>query len=427
MTKLFTLVDCNNFFVSCERVFNPGLRKLPIAVLSNNDGCIVARSPEVKWLGIPMGAPLFQVQDLIQKHRVRVLSSNFALYGDMSRRVMQTLRQFDPEIEIYSIDEAFLQLEPGPNPIQAGQIIRNQIQRWTGIPVSIGIAPTKTLAKLANEYAKIHTEQEFVHQLMPGAALDQFLAQTPVTGIWGIGHRLAERLNRAGIYTAYDLTQQPNRWIRKLIGLSGLRTVLELRGTHCLSSGNNPSTHKQITSSRSFGHPVGQLTQLREAVASHIHYAAERLRCQKSVAGCIVVYLQPKIQTGTRAGSHRSLYHSDLISLPIPTNDTALLIRYAHQALVNVFDPGRLYRKAGINLVGLVPEQEIQLNLFQQSIKPEPSPRIWRVVDQINHTWGNGTISPAATGITKPWRAKSANRSPRYTTDWEELKTIRAS
>ena len=471
----FALIDCNNFFVSCERVFDPGLENQPMVVLSSNDGCVVSRSNEAKQLAIPMGVPYFEIQHLVKKHHIQVRSSNFILYADMSRRVMDTLRQFSPEIEIYSIDEAFLQLDDlaqferlGAKPDQnllpnasehkgvASQLcyrdgyltrtstgkkfqgfaqqIRRTIKKWTGIPVSIGIAPTKTLAKLANETAKKNPAYQGVLDFHQLDNTNQFLAQHPVKDIWGIGHRYADKLNRYGIYTALELVNQNDHWIRQNLSLAGLHTVYELRGIACIASLRPDRAKKQIISSQSFGQSVADLTALKQAVATHVTRAAEKLRRQHSVATGVVVYIRTN-----RHDQHTQLYsNSALATLPTPTNYTPDIIRATHQALATIYRPGHWYKKAGVTLIGLQSETATQPNLIYRDHRKKTKQILGRVLDKINTAWGSGTIHSAGTGLVadrhpatwpaltqQGWHVNSKFRSPAYTTKWSDLPVIK--
>ena len=300
----FALVDCNNFYVSCERAFCPELAGQPVVVLSNNDACIVARSEEAKTLGLPMGGPIFRCRDLCRQHRVRVFSSNYPLYGDMSRRVVEVLRRFAAAVEVYSIDEVFLDLADlrAHRRYETGRAIRRTVGRWTGIPVCVGLAPTKTLAKLANRLAKRRPESEGVFDLTDPARRAEVLGQVEVDQVWGIGPRYRDRLAHHGIRTAHQLAQAPDARIRRLLTVTGLRLVWELRGVSCLPLEQAPSPRKAIARSRGFGRPLADLDELREPVAAHVASAARALRKQGSVAGCLQVHLETSRFTGPYRG-----------------------------------------------------------------------------------------------------------------------------
>jgi DNA polymerase V len=327
MKVLFGLVDCNNFYVSCERLFQPMLHGKPVVVLSNNDGCVIARSDEAKALGIPMGLPAFKLADLVKKHCLEVYSSNYTLYGDLSARVMTTLTQWTPEVEVYSIDEAFLKFSPLPSDalMAYGQSMRATIQQWTGIPVSIGIASTKTLAKLANRLAKRSPEAKGVIALTSPAEIEAVLACTPIEDIWGIGRGYARRLHAHEIRTALQLRDVHDRWVRQELGIVGLRLVWELRGISCLPLALCPPPKQSVMVSRSFGRPITTRTEMREAVATYMTRAAEKLRRHQVAAGVLTVFLM------TNRFTDESQYANGVtMPLPIATQDTAELIRYSH-------------------------------------------------------------------------------------------------
>lgn len=417
---MFALTDCNNFYASCERVFNPKWIGKPIVVLSNNDGCVIARSNEAKALGIPMGAPFFQYRDLMRAHDVIVCSSNYTLYGDMSARVMRTLREFSPDMQIYSIDEAFLGL-PEKGSYDYGMKIRSTVLQWTGIPVSIGIAATKTLAKVANKHAKKNPQSGGVYVLDNQKSIDEILDTLPLTEIWGIGRRLALRLNRKGIITAKDFRDADDALIKKSISVVGLRTAMELRGISCLPLDEVPPPKKSVTCSRAFGKPIDALPELQEAIASYAARAAEKIREQESLATSLLVFveLHPFVQDGTGHFHVR-------VSLPEPTDYTPHLIYYAKAAVSELFQEGNRYRKAGIILDDLVPGQCYQGDLFApQTIDKDKQRRIMRLVDTLNESYGYTIIQTAAEGVSNGWRMKQHFRSSKFTTDWDGLLKIK--
>jgi len=424
MKTIFALVDCNNFYVSCERVFNPKLEGKPVIVLSNNDGCVVARSDEVKALGVKMGIPAFKCKDLIKKHRIHVYSSNYALYGDMSQRVMDTLAQFTPDLEIYSIDEAFLSLSgfTSLNLTQYGKHIKNTIKKWTGIPVSIGISPTKTLAKVANHIAKKNPQFEGVFDITEHPQIDVLLDSIEVADVWGIGYQYSQFLNQNGIYTALQLKNAPDKWIKKHLTVVGLRTVDELRGISCIPLEQVAPPKKGIISSRSFGRPVETLAELKEAVATYVSRAAEKLRSQKSVASCVHVFL-----TTNRFKDEPQYSNYATFWLPIPTAYTPDLIHYAHQNLEKMFKPGYRYKKAGIMLTGILSQQQVQLNLITPSYHPSREKILMKTIDQINARWGSDTVKYAVAGIQRLWKMRQSKKSPRFTTYWKEIPVVRTS
>jgi DNA polymerase V len=413
----FALVDCNNFYASCERVFDPSLRDRPVVVLGNNDGCVVARSAEAKALGIRMGQPYFQCRTLLKKHRGVARSSNYTLYGDMSRRVMETLRIFSPEIEIYSIDEAFLDLSAADAAATLGPAIRQQVDRWTGLPVSVGIAPTKTLSKAANYLAK---QGDGSWDLSNLAKREMALEKIPVEEVWGIGPKYCEKLRRYGLRTAGQLSRVDPRWARRQLTVTGQRTVLELRGIACLSLEKKPKPKKAIGRARQFGEWLTHLEQLFEPLASYTASAARDLRRQQSVAGALRVSLETSRFTEHRY--HRSIYRR----LPWPTAHTGELIRWAREALEQIYRPGYAYRRCGILLVELAPQDQQQTGLFTADYYDAEKKAQMATMDRINQTYGRHTLRLGTEGTSQPWRMRQAQRSPRYTTRWEELPRVRA-
>jgi len=385
-----------------------------VAVLSNNDGCIIARSNEVKALGVPMGIPLFKCRDVIAKNNVKLFSSNFTLYGDISARVMSTLKEMAQNIEIYSVDEAFLDVSSIKDKYEYGVKIRDTIKQNVGIPVSVGIGQTKTLAKAANELAKKHEEFESVLEITPKNR-NKMLAMLPIDGIWGVGRRYSKKLNSFGIHTALELIKKPDRWIQKHMTITGLKTILELRGIPCISMRLTEDSRKGILSSRSFGRPVTEIADLKQAVASYVSIAARKLRSQGSLATNIGVFLR----TGKKdPGTHYK------IPLEVPTSFTPNLIKHAHHCLEEIYKPDQKYKKAGVYLSRLVPENYRQLNMFIEKDDAKES-RISNLVDQVNNYWGKDFIRFAATGTKRRWKMKSEQKSPRYTTNWNELLTIK--
>jgi DNA polymerase V len=418
---LFALVDCNNFYVSCERVFNPRLWNKPVVILSNNDGCIVARSNEAKALGIPMGAPAFKYATLFQTNRIFVFSSNYALYGEMSQRIMQMLSQYTDEFEIYSIDEAFLLVD---NPCQKIFVnnIRSSVLQATGIPVSIGVAPTKTLAKAANNFAKKHRKQEGFFIVNDDSTRIELLKDMPVEDIWGIGWRISKTLHTHGIHTAWDLVNTADIWIRKNLSVVGLRTVWELRGISCLSQQEAPSPKKSIVSSRSFGMEVKEEAHLAEAVANHAATAAEKLRDQRSAASFLEVSI-----TTNRFKEDSAYSNSIHITFPQPTDYTPLLIHYAKTGLSKIYKSGYSYKKASVLLGGIVSSHSLQQDLFTQQIKPslEKQQKLMQILDRTNSKYGKDALKLAAQGIAKPRQMKRHMSSQRFTTCWNEILLIR--
>lgn len=411
---MIALTDANNFYVSCERVFNPKLEGKPVVVLSNNDACVVARSNEVKALGVKMGTPLFQMRSLIQEHQIQVFSSNYALYGDLSRRVMEVLGQFSSEVEVYSIDEAFLGLAGLSCEIVAHHI-RLTVKQWTGIPVSVGVATTKTLAKIANHQAKQQGGVCVLHEAEP------LLAQLPVSDVWGIGRRLTQRLEAHGITTALHLQQADLALIRQLLGIVGVRTVLELRGVACLPLELCPQPRKSCCVSRGFGRPVASLAELKQAIASYGTTAAARLRRDQRVAQTMQVFI-----TTNRFRPREPQYaNSETIGLPYPTHDTLTIVRAALGATERLYRPGYSYHKAGVMLLDLSDGAIAQRDLFVDETKRERAGRLMVAVDSLNRQFGAGTVHWAAEGVQQEWRMRSEWRSPRFTTRWDELVVVR--
>jgi DNA polymerase V len=422
MPPVFALVDCNNFYASCERVFNPKLTGQPIVVLSNNDGCVVARSNEAKALGIAMGVPEFQIRPLLRAHQVQVFSSNYTLYGDLSQRVMETLEQFSPDLEIYSVDEAFLSLAgfERRNLTDYGRQIRRTVKRWTGIPVSVGIAETKTLAKIANRVAKRTPDTYGVFDLLACPDRDTLLGKVAVDEVWGIGPSYARLLTQHGITTALELRQADEHWVRTHMGMVGVRLVAELRGRSCLELEACPSPKQGITCSRSFGRSVSTLAEMEEAVSSYVSRAAEKLRGEGLAATVLTVFVM------TNAFTNEPQYRNSVTcSLPVGTDTTSELIRAALRGLRTIYRDGYRYKKAGVMFTALVPASQVQPNLFDQQNRPR-SKRLMTALDAINDRWGAGTLQYASSGLTKAWKTQCHRRSPAYTTNWDELPVVNA-
>lgn len=414
--SLFALVDCNNFYSNCERVFAPALRGRPVVVLSNNDGCIIALSQEAKALGLKVGLPFFQCRALCDRHAVRVFSSNYALYGDMSRRVMETLAQFSPQMEIYSIDESFLKLD-GRQAAETARRIRRTVLQWTDLPVSVGLAATKTLAKLANHIAKVHFRASGVFDLSAHPRHDQVLDAVEVGDIWGIGPAYRRLLHAHGITTALQLARASDAWVRRHLTVVGLRLVWELRGVSCLPLDQAPAPKKAIARARAFGRPVTSLEELRQAVATYTASAAQNLRRQGSVAA----YLQVHVETGRYKGPCYA--NAATTQLEVPTASTPRLIAQAHRCLAGIFRPGYRYRRAGVLLSGLCPQDSVQLNLFTDA-PARRDRRLMETVDRINARRGRGTLRFAAEGLQQEWKMRQNRLSPRYTTRWDELPRV---
>jgi DNA polymerase V len=413
-SALFALIDCNNFFVSCERAFNPRLIKKPVVVLSNNDGCVIARSEEAKSLDIPMACPFYKIKNLCVNEGVAVFSSNFELYGDMSNRIMRILSDLCPEMEVYSIDEAFLKLDSlYLTKVETFlKIIKERIPQWTGIPVSIGVGPTKTLAKVATEIAKKQGGLMILTKKNTPDILEGF----PVENIWGIGRRGHAKLKSMGITKASQLREMDITFARKCFSVVGERIILELRGLSCLDL-TEIQPRKSLISSCSFGRPIVTFDEIAEAVSCHTAKAATRLRSQDSQAQCLTVQIST-----SRHRPYETYYKgSKTVMLANPTFDTKTLILAAKKVLESIFKPGESYRKAGIILSSLSSQKVIQNTLFPIP-SPEPSIQpLLKAIDGINQKWGNHTIIYGAQGLERSWQTKTSHRSPRYTTCFQEL------
>lgn len=411
------LIDCNNFYVSCERVFDPKLIGKPVVVLSSNDGIVIARSKEAKQLGIPMGAPVFEYRDILKNYNVKQLSSNYTLYGDMSQRVMSTLNLFSPDIKIYSIDEAFLTINT-PNSMADCQEIQRIILKHTGISTSIGIGPTMTLAKVANDIAKKNKENLF--SLQKKEIQESVLQQLPVEDVWGIGHRLSSFLHRQNVHTAGEFKDTDDGWIKKNLSIVGLRMAWELRGISCLSMEEAPQPKKSITCSRSFSKSVISIEELFEAISTFVSRAAEKLREQDS----LVSYLDVFVTTNKH---HESPYYANQVQLifPQPTNYTPQLIHFAKEGIKSIFREGLLYKKAGVTLGGLVPQASYQMDLFGGNALQKKEDSLMKLMDQLNQQYGRKVIKIAAEGIQQPWKTRRDICTPHYTTNWDSLLTIK--
>lgn len=417
--RSIALIDVNNFYVSCERVFNPKLEGVPVVVLSNNDGCAVARSNEVKALGVKMGQPWFELKDLAKKHGIIAFSSNYTLYADMSSRVMSILSEFSPNQEIYSIDECFLDLTGFQNQSNYGQGIRQRIKQWTGLPVCVGIGATKTLSKLANHIAKKNPEFSGVCDLnsFSPTQQDDWLNQIEVGEVWGIGRRLAPRLNKHGIKTVLDLKHANSKRLREEFSVVMEKTIWEINGTPCIELEEISPPKKQIISSRSFGATVKDLTSLEESVSLHIAKAAEKLRRQQSYAGSVHVFI-----TTSRFNKPEETYHNDFkIKLPTQSADTILLTKAAIWGLHKIYRRGFKYNKAGVMLSGLVDSDHRQGDMFGLRLEDSKSKRLMKVIDQINARMGKGSVKLGSEGSNQLWKMKQGSRTPHYTTDWDGL------
>jgi DNA polymerase V len=419
---VFALADCNNFYVSCERVFCPSLEGRPVVVLSNNDGCIIARSDEAKTLGFAMGDPYHLNKEKLTRHDVAVFSSNYALYGDMSRRVMDTLGTFTPEIELYSIDEAFLNLAGFERRGLAdyARLIRATVKRDTGIPVSIGIGPTKTLAKIANHLAKAERETGGVLDLAE-TDIDEALATIEIREVWGVGPRWARWLEAQGIVTALDLKRADPKTIRRKMTVVGERLVYELNGRPCLPLELVTLPRQGLTVSRSFGQTLTAIRPIKDALVSFVGRAGEKLRRQQLMAGQVMVFV-----TTNRFSASQPFYaNSATVRLPYPTDFTPDLVEAATQLLERLYRPGFHYQKCGVMLLDLSPAAQVQADLFDARDR-EREAWLMRALDTLNTDYGTRTVRVGNVGGKRPaWAMRQACRSPRYTTNWRELPVVR--
>lgn len=417
------IVDCNSFYCSCERLFQPKLRNHPVVVLSNNDGCVIARSDEAKKLGIAMGVPFFEARSLIHQHDIAVFSSNYNLYGDLSWRVMQTLQQFAgiEQVEVYSVDEAFIDLSAvDPEQLErTAREMRVRVEKWTGIPVSVGVAPTKTLAKLANYLAKKDKGKSgCVQLLITESDRRQALQQTRLEHVWGVGRAYARKLYARGYTSAWDLANLPDAWVhRELGGVVGLRLVRELRGEPSIELKAELVQKQMIATTRMFGVPVTELTDIREAVASYATRAAEKLRRQNSAADMVQVFLICK--QSEEEGSWRGEANSGYTKLPVASFDTVELIRAAVQIAEQLYRRGTVYKKAGVLLGGIVPADACQGDLFSE--QPSDHRKLMETIDNINFSQRDELLVFGACGTKRHWQMKQQRRSKRYTTRWGEL------
>ncbi|GAB4020049.1 Y-family DNA polymerase [Spirosoma koreense] len=426
---MYALIDCNNFYVSCERAFNYSLQNRPVVVLSNNDGCVVARSNEAKALDIKMGVPIFQIDELIRQHNVAVFSSNYTLYGDMSARVMASLGRFVEEIEVYSIDEAFLNLtgyhSVYPNLTEFAQTVRQKIKQWTRIPVSVGIAPTKTLCKVANWYAKRQPEHGGVLLVDTDAKIQELLTDFDVADLWGIGWRYAGMLKRNGIRTAAQFRDLPDDWINKKLTVNGLRLAYELRGMPCKLLELEPQPKKAICTAPSFGKLIPDLATTMEALTTHVSRAAEKLRKQHSAAGTLTVFIHTNRYKKSPNGEPiKQYYNSRTVELPHPTSSTTELVGYAQAALKAIFAFGYEFQKVGVILSNLVPDDFQQQDLFTSG-PDRRMVQLSKVVDKLNHRYGRDKVRVAGAGFDPSWHHKRQYLSPCYTTDWQDILRVK--
>tara|TARA_B100000029_G_scaffold208683_1_gene206535 strand:+ start:414 stop:1694 length:1281 start_codon:yes stop_codon:yes gene_type:complete len=417
------LVDCNSFYVSCERLFNPSIIKKPVVVLSNNDGCVISRSTEAKNLGIKMGEPYFKVEKIVKKNYVKVFSSNYALYGDISRRVMKTLKQFSPQIEVYSIDEAFLDLSSikDENLIKYGNNIRETILKWTGIPTSIGIASTKTLSKAANHIAK--KEKSGVINLINSEKVDELLSEIKINDVWGVGNQLTKLYTKNGINTAFDLKNTSNNWIKKNTNVFGSRTAMELNGISCIYLENQQEKRKNCCVSRSFGKKVTKLEELKESVTSHCLNAAEKIRSDNQTTKKITVF----IRTSPFQKEKDYYANAKKIDLPFRTNNSIKLVKEALLGLKSIYKKGYKYQKAGIILSELKDVSFYKKNLFSKVNKEEKVEKLMKAIDYTNIKYGRNALSVAQAGVKRQWNIRRQHSSKIDTACFDLLPIIRTS
>jgi DNA polymerase V len=420
------IVDCNSFYCSCERLFRPHLDDKPVVVLSNNDGCIISRSDEAKNLGVKMAGAYFLAKPLIEEHSVATFSSNYNLYGDLSWRVMETLRMIlgTRNVEVYSVDEAFIDLDEQQETDwgKIGLHIRETVEQWTGIKVSVGIAPTKVLSKVANHLAKANKKAtQCVVVLDTKEKITKALQDTPIGEVWGVGRQYAEKLiEMNAVFTAYDLTKKTEEWAHKnLGGVVGVRLVKELKGETASEMKEELAVKKMIATTRMFGSPVKNIGDIKEAVATYTSRAAEKLRRQKSAANIISVFVVPKEQSHNTYFRHGPTV-SSYVTLPVATSATNELIKPAVKLVDKLFEPGRIYKKAGVMLSGIVPDTTIQANMFVAETKNN-NRFLMSMLDNVNFAMRNDMIKFAASGTKRDWKMRQELRSPRYTTRWEEL------
>ena len=415
---MFALVDCNNFYASCERVFNPKLDKKPIVILSNNDGCVISRSNEAKALGIPMGAPAFKYDPLFKRNKIHVFSSNFPLYGDMSSRVMNILSGYSPDMEIYSIDEAFLELKgfENYNLEEYGKEIRKKILKWTGIPVSIGFAPTKALAKVANRISKkFDKKTEGVYIIRSKEEREKALKWLKIEDVWGVGFKHAARLKSYKINKAYDFIKLPDDWVRKQMSVVGLRLKKELEGQSVLSLEESRSPKKAIATTRSFEKNLTYFEDLKERISTFSICCSEKLRSQKSNCNSIYVFVK-----SNRHQKNKSQYRNGIVmTLPYGSNSSITISKYAIEGLKKIYKKGVEYKKAGVIVLGLVPNSRVQLNIFE---KENPKHQVlMKTLDFITKKEGPNKIKLASQDLKKVWKMKQTKLSSRYTTELKEI------
>ncbi len=420
---MFALIDCNNFYASCERLFQPKLNNKPVVVLSNNDGCVIARSDEAKALGIVMGTPAYMSESLFKKNDVHVFSSNYTLYGDMSERVMKTLSLFIPRMEIYSIDEAFLDMSEleYADLLRLGLTIRKTIMQNTGIPVTLGIAPTKTLAKMANRYAKKKFKDVGVFYAANETLVNEMLEFTEVEDIWGIGRQYALLLRNNGFKTAKDVSNIPPDWIRDKLSVVGLRLLKELKGLPCIEWEFEPKAKKNICTSRSFGSLTNDYSIVKEAVSNYAAACAMKLRKERSVCRSVNVF----ISTNPHKVEHKQFSHSITIQCDTATNLTSEIIGYALKGLEIIFKKNDYYyMKCGVIVLNLIPETMVQINIFDKADRTKDK-KLAKVMDAVNIEMGKDTLRMAVQRFDRRYRLRAEKLSKKYTTDFKEILQVK--
>ncbi len=422
MQNAIALLDCNNFYASCERVFDAAIKTKPVVVLSNNDGCVIARSEEAKQIGVTMGAPLFKVESLLEDNDAEIFSSNYPLYGDMSNRVMNLLHNFTPEVEIYSIDEAILNLEPRKHSLDTlAYSIREKMYKWTGIPISIGIAETKVLAKIANKRAKkLELKAQGVLNLYRSDKTEGILKETNVDDVWGIGYRSGLKLRTNNILTAWQLRETDNRFIRRLLTVVGARIALELRGVKCLPFEQVVTKKHSITCSRSFGQTVSNYKLIKEATLYFLTRACEKMRKHNLAANAVTVFIgTDRFRPMPEAYSNSATYSSTY-----PTDSNQEIQEWTIQTLERIFKQGFEYRKAGIILSGLVPSEQLTKRMFEDE-RFQRQHKLMKAIDEINQKFGKDTVRFGSVKTEGSWKMKQTRKSQSYTTNWNELLFVR--
>ena len=413
---MFALVDCNSFYASCEAIFNPAVRGKPVVVLSNNDGCIIARNAEAKALGIPGMLPFFQVRKQVEQAGCHVFSSNYELYGDISARVMKLMEPYATEMEVYSIDEAFLRLHCKDYQVH-GHAIKDMLWQQVHMPVCVGIAPSKTLSKLANHAAKKIPRLNGVCVLDKQEKWEWLLARIPVDSVWGIGARIKKRLNEMGIYNALELAQSDAKWMRQRFSVVLERTIRELNGEACMDLELDPEPKKEIICSRSFSYKVTELHELQQAVSLYASRACEKMRRQKGLTARLWIYLE-SFQNQERFYRHR------FVKLPCLTNDTRVIAQAASEAIAEIFRPGLRYKKCGIGLLDLCTRKYEQLDFYAPQ-QTEKSRTLMKTVDRINERYGKYSVQLANVGVEQKWLMSRNFKSPSYTTRWADIPVVR--